>query len=466
MNQCGLSLFSKIATFRAVLFGAGLVLLSACRAGETGRENRSERSPLPYARVKVAISASGSAAEVTEQSIHEPGRKAPPPPSANGGAGESVSAMQPPGVGSTGSSIRYGDARKPAPVARVMNLPEHNPQSISPAEQPQPNASSESDISEAGPTASTISNETDLEKSDEAAPAEAKARVLAVVDGSLITEDDIVRELWMRRGRETLEWMVGKKILENELARLDLTISRDEVDSRLDQHIADLGRSFPHLADPDDLVRAASGMKLDEYRERTVWVELALRKIMKAALPPSEQQLRSYYADRMETFILPERVKVSQIFVAPQPPADSDDPPGPVEWGLAERQAQEAVSRLRMGEDFRLVASAYGSGSAFSRWVERGELLRDLEDAVFSMQPGGFSPPLRSPLGFHIIMVEDRSERKLPAFEEVRDEVQSQFEDKLFVYRAGEFMSQLREKAHRNGDLVVADMPLLFSKPF
>lgn len=286
-------------------------------------------------------------------------------------------------------------------------------------------------------------------------PETEKPVVLATIEGKAITDRDILHELWRRRGRETLEWMIGKAILDGELAKNGLRVDDGEVDKRLAEHLDGLRRAFPNISDQDDLTRAAAGMRLDEYRERAVWVELALRKIMRATLKPTDEQLRAYYAERQAEFVRPERVKMSQLFIAPQGLPENEGVPGPADWAAAERQILEAHHRLRRGDDFATVARTYGAGGYASRWLERGELLRELEDAAFSLRPGAISAPLKTAIGFHIIRTEERQERTLPKFEEVRDSVEKQYEEKRFVLMAGEFMGLLRERAAKSGGLVV-----------
>lgn len=281
--------------------------------------------------------------------------------------------------------------------------------------------------------------------------------ILAVLDGKPITDLDVMREMWSRRGRETLDWMIGRSILERELARLRLEVADAEVEQRLEEHLEGLAKAFPGLRNPDALTRAASGMRLDEYRERSVWMELALRKIMRVSLKPTEEQLMSYYAERQAEFIQPERVRISQIFIAPRPDPNNDDAPGPADWGLAEKQILEAHTRLRLGENFAEVAKAYGAGGGISQWVGRGELLRELEEAAFSIRPGSISSPLRSSMGYHILRSEEKKERRLPRFEEVREQVRAQYEEKAFVLMAGEFMARLRDGALKSGELVLKD---------
>lgn len=297
--------------------------------------------------------------------------------------------------------------------------------------------------------------------SESVAFADAGERVLATLYGTPITEGDVMRELWERRGRETFEWMLGRDILQRELRRLRLDVTDRDVEEGMRRHLEVLRKAYPHLKRPDALTRAASGMSAEEYRERTVWVELALREVMRASLEVRDGDLRTYYASVQAEFIRPERVRVSQVFIAPGSDESDDGIPSPEDWRRAEVLIAEAHNRLRLGEDFADVARAYGTGGQLSRWVRRGELLRELEDAAFAIRPGSITTPIRTSMGYHVVTVEEKEERNVPAFEDVREEVLARFEEERFVRLAGEYMIRLREKALDSGGLILAD-----SEPF
>ncbi|MDR1613357.1 MAG: peptidyl-prolyl cis-trans isomerase [Planctomycetota bacterium] len=289
-----------------------------------------------------------------------------------------------------------------------------------------------------------------------------EAKILAVVEGRKITDRELLRELWTERARETFDWMVGNALLEAELSRLGLEIADAEVDQRLREHLAGLGKIFPGVHREDDLTRAASGMGLAEYRRRSVWSELALRKIMRATIAPDDDLLRRFYAERQARYIEPDQALVAQIFIAPEPGPDAGDAAGPAEWAEAERRIAEAHGRLRFGEDFRAVATAYSSGGSGSRWIGHGELMRELDEAAFSLPAGAMSGPIKSALGYHILIVRDRKERRAPPFEEVRERLRGEYEDGLFAAAAGEFMTRLRDRALQEKRLVVEDAELAF----
>jgi peptidyl-prolyl cis-trans isomerase C len=81
-----------------------------------------------------------------------------------------------------------------------------------------------------------------------------------------------------------------------------------------------------------------------------------------------------------------------------------------------EATARELLAQLQQGADFAQLAVQYSldgstapSGGDLD-WVSRGDLLQpEVENAIFSLQPGQLSPePVKSSLGYHIIQVLDR----------------------------------------------------------
>lgn len=292
----------------------------------------------------------------------------------------------------------------------------------------------------------------------------ARTKVLATLNGKSITEEDVAREMWLRRGRETFDWLIGREILRQELERLELRVSDSEIREALDKHLQVLRKAYPKLRKRDDLTRAASGMTLDEYRERTVWTELALRKIMRASLETREEDLRRYYASVRAEYIRPERVRISQIFIPPQTGPNSDGIVDAEAWTRAERQIREAYELLRR-QEFVDVAKLYGAGNQMSRWVKRGDLLRELEGPAFAIRPDSFTPPIKSSMGWHMLMVEESEERREPSLDEVRGEVLARYEEERFMRLGGEFMARLKEKAVGDGALVIGEVGEVLTEP-
>ena len=56
-------------------------------------------------------------------------------------------------------------------------------------------------------------------------------------------------------------------------------------------------------------------------------------------------------------------------------------------------------------------------------YVARGQLLREIDTAIFSMEKGDVAEVIESPVGYHVCKVYDQKEAKVIPFEEVRQKI-------------------------------------------
>jgi hypothetical protein len=115
-----------------------------------------------------------------------------------------------------------------------------------------------------------------------------------------------------------------------------------------------------------------------------------------------EQEIRTYYQAHKRDFLLPERVRVSQILL------DSED------------KAVDVLRRLENAsrEDFRRVAQEDSIGPEAQRGGEMGifkagDLPYEMERVVFSLEPGKLSRVFESSYGYHIFWVDAKYQPEL-----------------------------------------------------
>ncbi len=91
-------------------------------------------------------------------------------------------------------------------------------------------------------------------------------------------------------------------------------------------------------------------------------------------------------------------------------------------------QAEAIYNDLKAGADFAQLAreKSEDQGTAMRGgelpWVSSGELVKELEDIVFSLQVGEIAAPVRSAYGYHIVKL--NGSRDVPSFEEIRGDLQ------------------------------------------
>jgi len=86
--------------------------------------------------------------------------------------------------------------------------------------------------------------------------------------------------------------------------------------------------------------------------------------------------------------------------------------------------AEQLRARALTGEDFAAMARQYSQDGSAQQggdlsYFGRGQVMAPLEEAAFALQPGQVGDVIETPLGLHVIKVEDRRQ---PSFEEIADQ--------------------------------------------
>lgn len=125
-------------------------------------------------------------------------------------------------------------------------------------------------------------------------------------------------------------------------------------------------------------------------------------------------EINAYYESHKKDFLLPERVKVSQIVVP------------------TEEKAVEILRRIKDSDEegFRKAAAAESSGpEAASSGVmgvfKPGELPKDMEKVIFGLSEGEVSRVVESPYGYHIFRLDKKYPPQLRPVDEVAERIKT-----------------------------------------
>ena len=140
---------------------------------------------------------------------------------------------------------------------------------------------------------------------------------------------------------------------------------------------------------------------------------------------PSEEELRAHFESQRARFMGDEQRLASHILI--EVPADAST----AEAQAAEARAKELAEQAAGPDaDFAALAREHSAdfGSAESGgdlgWVQPGEMVPEFEQALFAMQPGDVSAPVRTDFGWHVLQLREvQGGEEGVAFEDVRDEL-------------------------------------------
>lgn len=227
--------------------------------------------------------------------------------------------------------------------------------------------------------------------------------------------------------------------------------------------LRDQKRSFRYLELPlpeleedasEEALLAFYQDNLERYRSeesvRIQYVEIGPEQLPPVA-EPSDEVLRQRYEEAGRRFVEPEQRLASHILLRVPSNADAD-----TERAALER-AEQAASRAREeGVDFAALATELSEdpGSRNSGgdlgWLERGFTDPAFEDALFAMEAGSVSQPVKSSEGWHVIQLREVRAEAGKAFDEVRAEL-------LADYMASERERALSDLGGRLVDLILRD---------
>ncbi len=214
-------------------------------------------------------------------------------------------------------------------------------------------------------------------------------------------------------------------LLALEARRRGLEVTPQEISDRLSEEIN-------RFESTDQWRRQieASGLTVDE-RRREIEIELLFEKYREEGIRPrvleeyaNDEKARAFYEKNPSLWEEPLRVHLFHILrsVARDAPESERE---------HERQRITAArERILAGEPFEDVARSESTENSNLRggeigWIAEnsGELLPEVRDVVFTLEPGEVSPVVESPMGFHLFLVKERKDRRTRPFEEVRDDI-------------------------------------------
>jgi peptidyl-prolyl cis-trans isomerase SurA len=222
---------------------------------------------------------------------------------------------------------------------------------------------------------------------------------------------------WDALRHELLQEMVNDQLLVQQAERdTAIKATEQEVIDQVDQTYQNVRRQFTSDGDFQAQLQQAGFASAEEWRRylaeqqrRTILrqrlIEVLRQRGTIRPIPPTDSAMRSFFEKNKAS--LPKRppvLSLHQIVFAARP--DS------VARQRALRLADSLANALRSGANFGELArrssadSASGANGGELGWFRRGVMVKNFEDAAFSMKPGEISNPVETEYGFHIIEVE------------------------------------------------------------
>lgn len=189
---------------------------------------------------------------------------------------------------------------------------------------------------------------------------------------------------------------------------------------------------------PASLEAAIYDAQLDEQ-----WIA---ERIAHRLAEVTAQDMRAWYDEFGESLRIPQAHHAAHIFLTRHDKTKPD----------REAEIHEIHRRLVAKEQtFAALAAAHSDDDRTKPvggdlgWFTRVRMPADFIAAVEKLPVGQFSEPVLTQLGWHLIIVMDRQESRLPAFDEAREEIAALLTSQRREEAVQSLLAELRERAQR-----------------
>jgi peptidyl-prolyl cis-trans isomerase SurA len=252
-------------------------------------------------------------------------------------------------------------------------------------------------------------------------------------------------ELYKEKQKDLLRDLIDQALLVERAKDMGISVDSDLV-KRLDEI-----RRQNNLGSMEEMEKKVEQEGLSwedlktQIRNNLLTQEVIRREVGSHINIPSED-VKKYYDEHQKDFVRPEQVVLYEIFL-------STEGKSPEEISSVEKKADDLRNRVVKGEDFNEIAKHFSEGSTgkdggFLGTFERGQLDKQLEEAVFKMDKGQMTPVIQTKTGFEVLRVEAHYEAGLQPQDKVENEIMNRIYGQKMQPTMREYLGQLREQSY------------------
>ncbi len=292
--------------------------------------------------------------------------------------------------------------------------------------------------------------------------AEIVDRIVAIVNDEVITLSDLNKaskpllqqmesnpssdQLPRELQHELLQQLINKKLEEQEVARLKISVTQEEIDGFIEAMKTDY-----RLTDNDLMADLANqGLTMEEFREQIKEL-LQRRKLIEreveAKITITDKELKDYYDGHMDEYGDHGKVRIQHILLTVPENATERDIKKVREMG------ESILKSIREGSDFGEMARKYSEALSAENggnldFLKIAEIPSYLKEILLQLQLGEVSDVVQTPIGLQIIKLVDWEKNAVNNFEDVKDEIYRKLLTEEINRRYVAWSKQLRDSSY------------------
>ncbi|HYM21751.1 MAG TPA: peptidyl-prolyl cis-trans isomerase [Vicinamibacterales bacterium] len=170
---------------------------------------------------------------------------------------------------------------------------------------------------------------------------------------------------------------------------------------------------------------------------------------LRAKVVVSPADIERTYNSNLEQYTTPEQVRASHILLKTEGKDDA----------AVKAKAEDIAKQAKAGADFAELAKKYSEDTDSAKnggdldYFGRGRMVPEFEQAVFAMQPGQISDPVKSQFGYHIIKLIDKKAATTRTLAEVKAQITDQLAYEKAQAQAADLAESLGRQISKPADL-------------
>jgi foldase protein PrsA len=252
---------------------------------------------------------------------------------------------------------------------------------------------------------------------------------VASVNGQNITRADYDAKLEAGpQGKAVLTQLVQGALIDQYAKDNHTDVSDADVDKKIDEYKS----KYP--AGQFDQILKSQNLTIDDVK-KIVRQQLTVQKAVDANIKVSDADIKAYLDKNHATLDTPEQVQAKHILVA----------------DLA--TANKVEADLKGGANFADEAKKYSTDPSSKDkggdlgFFGKGQMVPSFQAAAFSQPIGVVGPPVKSPFGYHVIVVEAKKPKTVATLANSSDKIKTTLMQTQEQQQIPQFLAGLRSKA-------------------
>lgn len=244
---------------------------------------------------------------------------------------------------------------------------------------------------------------------------------------------------------DVLNQLIDKKITDQEIKRVNITVSEKEIDNTIER-VKERG-----FRTEEDLVEAlkSQGMTLEEYRSRVKEQILRSKLVnmeVKSKIVITKEDIADYYQSHGDEYRFEKKYHLRNILLAVSPLADQS------EKDAVKKKMLSVRSQFLAGKPFAELAVQYSESptaenGGYLGAFEFKELNQALQDALKETKVGGITDTLDTEQGYQLFYIDKITQSPGRSLEEAAAEIEEKLYNEVVNREFQSWLSNLRKKS-------------------